>query len=59
MRTTIDLPENMLKDVYKLARINRRTRSSEIAVAVERWLTVNESVLGQVKSKKGTSQHDR
>ena len=52
MRTTINLPTAVLDDLHRLAEFNKRTLSSEIGIAVERWLLMNSEVIAQDKTNK-------
>lgn len=57
MRTTINLPTAILADVHTLAAFNRRTVSSEIEIAVTRWLLLNSEIVRREKTK--GKNHDR
>lgn len=55
MRTTITLETAASKDLRALADFNKRSISSEIAIAVDRWLLMNSAIVSEAKTnnKKG------
>jgi hypothetical protein len=51
-RTTITLETATMNDLHVLAKLNKRSLSSEVAIAVARWLIMNSAVVAQAKSSK-------
>lgn len=50
-RTTVTLPETTMENIRVLAGINKRGISSEIEIAVDRWISTNKDMIDKAQNR--------